>query len=138
MPIIETPPQQTKKQRRQEESRLQARCFTWCWNEHPETRRLLFHVENEGTHSNARDGARRKSMGLVAGVSDLILLMPRGPWHALCIEMKTTDRNSGQSDDQKTWQKIVEAQGYRYEVVRTEEEFKELINSYLACNPEKK
>lgn len=70
-------------------------------------------------------------MGLVAGVSDLILMMPRGPWNALCIEMKTTDRNSGQSDDQKTWQKLVEAQGYRYEVVRTEDEFKELINEYL-------
>jgi hypothetical protein len=47
------------------------------------------------------------------------------------VEMKTTDRNSGQSDDQKTWQKLVEAQGYRYEVVRTEEEFKKLINEYL-------
>lgn len=52
--------------------------------------------------------------------------------------MKTIDRNSGQSDDQKLWQTLVEKEGYRYEVVRTEDEFKTLIESYLACNPEKK
>ena len=137
MATVANPPRPERKVRRQTESRLQAACFVWCWNEHPETRRLLFHVENEGTHSNARDGSRRKAMGLIAGVSDLILLMPRGKWHGLCIEMKTTDSSSGQSKDQISWQVIVERQGYRYEVVRTEEEFKALINEYLAL-PENK
>lgn len=129
MPIIETSPQQTKKQRIQEESKLQARCFTWCWNEHPETRRLLFHVENEGTHSNKIDGARRKAMGLVAGVADLLLLIARGRWHGLCIEMKTPE--GYQRPEQKEWQALVEAQGYRYEVVRTKEDFQHLIDEYL-------
>lgn len=121
------------KPRKQEESRLQARCFQKCWNEFPETRRLLFHVENERSGSNKIDGARRKAMGLVAGVSDLILLMPRGKWHGLCIEMKTTERNSDQSPDQKTWQVLVEKQGYRYEVIRTEEDFMNLIREYLSA-----
>ena len=76
-------------------------------------------------------------MGLVAGVSDLILLIPRGKWHGLCIEMKTTDRSSGQSEDQKSWQRLVESQGYRYEVVKTFEEFVALIEEYLALSVEK-
>lgn len=127
--IIETPPPLTKKQRRQEESRLQARCFSWCWNEFPETRRLIFHIENERSDGNKIDGARRKAMGLVAGVSDLILLMPRGKWHGLCIEMKTL--TGRQRDEQKVWQSLVEKQGYRYELVRTEDDFQALIRSYL-------
>lgn len=130
--IVVPPPPTDKKARKQEESRLQAKCFQKCWNEFPETRRLLFHVENEGTHSNARDGARRKAMGLVAGVSDLILLMPRGKWHGLCIEMKIPTAESKQSDDQKAWQALVEKQGYRYEVIRTEEDFIKLIKEYLS------
>ena len=68
-------------------------------------------------------------MGLVAGVSDLILLIARGRWHGLCIEMKTPEGH--QSDEQKTWQKLVEGQGFRYEVVRSEEAFRKLIDEYL-------
>lgn len=128
--IIVTQPQQTKGRRRQEESRLQSRCFQWCWNEFPETRRLLFHVENERTDGNKIDGARRVAMGLIAGVSDLILLMPRGRWHGLCIEMKTPI--GSQKERQKEWQRLVESQGYRYEIVRTEEDFQNLIREYLA------
>jgi hypothetical protein len=116
--------------------RLQARCFQWCWNERPETRRLLFHVENEGPRSDARNGALRRATGIVAGVSDLILMMPRGSWHGLCIEMKTTERGSGQSAEQRSWQTLVEGQGYRYEVVRTEDEFRRLIDEYLRSTKE--
>ena len=74
-------------------------------------------------------------MGLVAGVADLLLLMPRGKWHGLCIEMKTLDGR--QRPEQKLWQDAVERQGYRYELIRTEDDFKALINEYLAL-PAKK
>lgn len=128
--ILETADMPRKKPRRQDESRLQAECYRWCWNEKPETRRLLFHVENERTGSNVVDGARRRAMGLVAGVSDLILMMPRGRWHGLCIEMKTPDGH--QSDEQRTWQALVERQGYRYVVCRSLESFKITVEDYLA------
>lgn len=128
--IIETPERQKKRVRRQEEARLQAECYAWAWNERPITRRVLFHVENERTDGNKVDGARRRAMGLVAGVSDLLLLLPRGRYHGLCIEMKTPD--GYQREEQKTWQALVEANGYRYEVIRTKEDFQELIDNYLA------
>ena len=127
--IQETPPPPLRKVRRQEESRLQAECYRWCWNTHPITRRLLFHVENERSGSNIIDGARRKAMGLVAGVSDLILLIPRSPYHGLMIEMKTEDGR--QSEEQRSWQALVEQQGYKYEVCRSLEQFQTIIENYL-------
>ena len=119
-----------EKKKKQEEARLQAECYQWAWNERPITRKILFHVENERTGSNKIDGARRKAMGLVAGVADLILFIARGTWHGLCIEMKTPD--GYQRPEQKEWQSLVEAQGYRYEVIRTKEDFQKLIDEYLA------
>ena len=112
--------------------RLQAECFKEAWNTFPVTRKLLFHVANEldGPGDNAIRGAIRRSEGIVKGVSDLILLIPRGRYHGLMIEMKTLD--GYQRKEQKEWQALVEAQGYRYEVIRTKEAFMALLAEYLA------
>lgn len=130
--ITETPVRPNSKARRQLESKLQAECFVWAWNERPITRRLLFHVpnENDSIGSNAIKGAMRKSMGVVAGVADLLLLLPKGRWHGLCIEMKTED--GYQRDDQKSWQALVESYGFRYEVIRNKLDFQSLLDEYLA------
>ena len=68
-------------------------------------------------------------MGVTAGVSDSLMLIPRGKWNGLCIEYKREDGR--QSEAQKVWQRKVEAQGFRYEVVRSLEQFKELVREYL-------
>lgn len=44
--------------------------------------------------------------------------------------MKTKD--GSQSPYQREWQKLVEEQGYRYVVVRSEEDFRALLTEYLA------
>lgn len=124
-----------ERRRKQNEARLQAQCFQWCWNTFPQTRRLLFHVENERSDGNKIDGARRVAMGLVAGVSDLILLIPRGEYHGLCIEMKTL--TGSQKEKQKTWQMLVESQGYKYCLCRSLAQFQQIINEYLSL-PTKK
>ena len=68
-------------------------------------------------------------MGVTAGVSDSLMLIPRAKWHGLCIEYKREDGR--QSPVQVEWQRKVEAQGFRYEVVRSLEQFKELVREYL-------
>jgi hypothetical protein len=100
-------------------------------NTYPEYRGLYFAVQNENSRadSNASTGAIRRAVGVTKGVSDTILLIPRGKWNALCVEFKT--EVGRQSDAQILWQSKVEAQGYRYEVVRSLEEFKKLIVEYL-------
>lgn len=136
MATIETPPNPyaNKKHRESPEMRLQAACVLIAWNEFPETRKLLFHVENEDSHGNSIRGAIRKAQGIVRGVSDLILLIPRGRWHGLMIEMKTKD--GCQSTYQREWEQIVTAKGYRYEVIRSEVDFRALLTEYLALPQE--
>jgi len=68
----------------QSEIQIQAAFFQWAWNEHPQTRRCLFSVPNGGTR-DIREAGQLKASGMLAGVSDMILL-----WlgKAYCIEFK--------------------------------------------------
>lgn len=130
--IVETPEQPKKKGRSASEMKIQAQCIRWAWNERPETRKLLFHVANEIDRPDANPilGAKRRAEGIIRGVADLILLIPRGGYHGLCVEMKT--ETGYQSSFQKDWQAVVEAQGYKYVVCRSLEQFKSIIDEYLS------
>ena len=115
------------------ESKLQQACVRWARYQYPACRKLLFSVPN-GVHTSATQAQIAYAEGMVAGVSDLILLHPSADkkYHALCIEMKTA--KGRQSDYQKAWQRAVEGTGeYRYEIVRSFEDFKTLINNYLTA-----
>lgn len=137
--ITETPQRPVRRSRTQPEARIQSACVVWLNNEHPETRGLYFCIPNENTQSvyesrrqQLVSGSKRKAMGVVSGVSDTMLLMPRKGYHGLCIEFKAADGR--QSDSQEQWQFLVEAQGYKYVVCRSLEQFKEIINKYLGDN----
>ena len=129
---IPTPPNPYNKRHRQApEMIIQAACVKAAWNDFPETRNLLFHVANEMDDGGSGYlGARRRAEGIVRGVSDLILLIPRGGYHGLCIELKTD--TGYQSKYQKAWEAAVKAQGYMYVVVRSEEEFRAVLADYLS------
>jgi hypothetical protein len=88
----------------------------------------LFAVPNGGRIDKAT-GARLKEEGVLAGVADLILLQRRGGYGALLIEMKTA--GGRQSQSQKEWQAHVEADGYRYVVCRSLDEFMAVVEKYL-------
>lgn len=92
--------------------------------------KLLFAVPNGGGRSKV-EAAIMQGEGVTPGVSDLILLVARGGYNGLCIEMKTEAKSSKQSEDQEAWQKLVEAQGYKYVVCRSLEQFRSVINEYL-------
>lgn len=131
MPILETPPRPAQRKKGSPEGRIQSQCFVHFHNTYPEYRGLYFAVPNENSRadSNSATGAIRRAMGVTAGVSDSLMLIPRGKWNGLCIEYKRED--GYQSQAQKVWQRKVEAQGFRYEVVRSLDEFKKLIVEYL-------
>lgn len=79
--------------------------------------------------------------GLTKGAADTFLSVARKDWHGLFIEFKQdkvewrlgkeTHTKTYQRPEQREWQAAVEAQGYRYEVIRTFDEFKTLIEAYL-------
>ena len=105
------------------EARLQAECFQWHWNTYPNQRGLLFMVHN--SPRNAIDGNRLKAQGMVAGVSDMICLRDNQP--PLCIEIKLP--KGKQQANQIAWQEIAESTGAKYVVVRSLDEFQDVIES---------
>ena len=123
------------------EHEIQCECVKWFREAYPGYRRLLFAVPNGGFRNKATAG-KMKAEGVLAGVSDLILLVPNKNYHGLCIEMKwekveidSTGKKhvtrSYQHDEQKAWQWAVEEQGYQYVVCRSLEEFMSCVDTYL-------
>lgn len=112
-----------------EEHRLQCACVRWFRLKYPQLASRLFAVPNGGRRDSIT-GARLKEEGVLAGVADLILLVPNADYHALLIEMKTP--KGRQSESQKEWQRAVAGNDdYLYVVCRSLEEFIKIINDYL-------
>ena len=110
------------------EHRLQCACIRWFKLQYPQYAHNLFAVPN-GSKRDAVTAARLKEEGVLAGVSDLILLKSNRFYGALLIEMKTD--KGRQSPAQKEWETRITADGYKYVVVRSLEEFIKVVTDYL-------
>jgi hypothetical protein len=118
---------------KQQESILQKSCVNWFRYQYPQYSSIFFAVPNGG-HRNPTTARTMKMEGQLAGVSDLILLLPSTKWSGLCIEMKI--KPNKQSEHQKKFQSEVEKYGYCYIVCYDYEEFKTKVEEYLQhCNP---
>lgn len=113
---------------RQIESKIQQICVEWFRFQYPKLAKLLFAVPNGG-YRNQSTASHMKAEGVVAGVADLILLIPSQGFHALCIEMKT--EKGRQSDKQKIWQQLVESHGYKYVICHSSQSFFVEVQKYL-------
>ena len=125
----------------QSESSIQIACVGWFKMQYRNIEPLLFAVPNGGKRQMktiikkgvARDvpieAIRMGKEGLTSGVSDLILLIARGEYSSLCIEMKS--KIGTQSPEQKSWQKQAEKHGNKYAVCHSLEQFMTEINNYL-------
>ena len=104
------------------EAQLQSKCVIWLRNNYPQTHGLFFAVNNNSIHAHA--GGTMKALGVIPGVADTIFL-----WEgkAYFLEFKTPEGR--QSKAQREWQETVEKSGFRYEIIRTFEEFQGFIAS---------
>lgn len=118
----------TRKKPRHEEHRIQCACVKWFRMQYPKLKDVLFAVPNGGSRNKAEAGML-KDEGVTPGVSDLILLKPNRFYGALCLEMKTPDGK--QSRSQEEWQKAAEANGAKYVLCRSLDDFMREINGYL-------
>lgn len=113
------------------ESVLQQSCKRWFDLQYPQFSKLLFAVPNGGWRSKVEAVIMRRE-GVVAGVADMILLMPRGGYASLCIEFKTrVGRLTKQRESQIEWQRVAEREGNKYVVVRSVEDFIANVKKYL-------
>jgi len=118
------------------ESRLQTNCVRWFDYSYPKLKLNLFSIPNEGARTIA-NGARMKAQGRRAGTADMFLAVPNHTFplikeilcNGLFIEFK--HGNAKQSESQESFQRAVQLEEYRYEVITDFDQFKNLIESYL-------
>lgn len=115
--------------RKTEEDNLQVACRRWFDMKYPLITQLFFMVKNDGRKSKWQ-GQKDKDRGLRAGVPDMILSIPMGGYHGLYIEYKKP-KGGVQSPDQKCFEDIAKQHGYRYEIIKTKQDFEQLITTYL-------
>lgn len=128
---------EAKKKRRKRpthhEDRIQEQCVDWFDREYPPLKKLLHHSPNGGARSKI-EGKTFKDMGTRAGFPDLILLLSNNRYNYLAIEMKTMEKGSRQKPEQQEYEKLMNAFGGCYRVVRSKEEFIELVTAYMNNN----
>lgn len=112
------------------EDQEQAWLIQWAKRHGPESVKQLFAIPNGGHRSHSQ-GALLKLTGVQAGVPDLFLPVPVGPYHGLWIEMKSTDPKSRASKEQRFWLAYLADQGYRAELCRGFEAARDTILEYL-------
>lgn len=103
------------------EQQIQAACVLWFWNTYPQYRMRL-HCNNNNSFNRVA-GNIAKSMGVVAGVSDMELLWDGG--RVIFIEFKT--EKGTQSEEQKKFADMCIGLGHMYLVIHSLNEFKKLI-----------
>ena len=104
------------------ESCIQSEIVEWFNNNYC----LKFHVPKCAIFSVPNENQYHKvSTGVKAGVSDLIVLLPN---KALFIEVK--DDKGKQSDKQKEFEQTVKDLNFEYHLVRSLEEFKQIVMKY--------
>lgn len=115
----------------------QAALFTW-WNVYRRTvkldERLLLAIPNGAylagdARRRAIQMARLKAAGLRPGAPDVFLAVPRGSWHGLFIEMKSSKGKA--SVEQNSYLGLLELQYYDIAVCHGATEAIALIKTYL-------
>lgn len=113
-----------------DEHYIQCECVRYFNLRYPYLRGRLFAVPNGGRR-DVVTGARLKAEGVVAGVSDLILLKKNRYYGALLIEMKK--RTGKQSESQKQWEQLVCADGeFKYVKCHSFDDFKREVDDFLS------
>lgn len=118
----------SRKKYRNDEHKLQVSMVNWFRLQYPSMRHNLFAVPNGGRR-DAATGRILKDEGVLAGVSDLILLKSNQHYGALLIETKT--KKGTQRESQKEWESKITADGYKYVVVRSLDDFIKEVDDYF-------
>ena len=121
------------------EDALQAATARWLKAQHPNL--LAFHVPNGGKRplSTVRRrgqlvqapiiAAKLKQGGALAGVSDWLILEPRGEYHGLVIELKA--KGGGLESSQIEFLFRCQDRNYFIAVAWSLDGFMEVVNTYL-------
>ena len=71
----------------------------------------VFHIPNGGSRY-VREAARLKQQGVMPGVPDLMIPVPRNGYHGLFVEMKRK-KGGRTTTEQYYWRDLLSEQGYK-------------------------
>lgn len=114
----------------------QLALMCWCalnFTQYPELK-WLHHSPNGGSRHKA-EAAKFKAMGMKPGFPDLALLVKRGKWSGLLIELKIpklkNKKNGGATDEQVEWGKYLLENEYGYMLCHGWEAARDTLVKYL-------
>jgi hypothetical protein len=110
------------------EHKEQVLLIRWWKLQYPKLAKCLFAIPNGG-HRHIITAIKLKDEGVVSGVSDLFLMMPKGDLHGLFIEMKA--KKGRVSPEQTEFMKLATDMGYLAVVCYGFDEAKKVIETYL-------
>lgn len=112
------------------EDGAQLALMCWCslnFERYPELK-WLHHSPNGGSRHKA-EASKFKAMGMKPGFPDLVLLIKRGAFSGLLIELKVKNRKA--SDKQLNWAEHLRANGFGYKLCYGWEDARDCLISYL-------
>jgi hypothetical protein len=92
------------------EQQIQKAVVQYIDNAYPQIGSLCFHVPLELLRRENHTAGMFHALGARAGVADLVMLVPRGAYHGLVIELKVPPRRP--TDSQCNFLELARAQGY--------------------------
>jgi len=110
------------------EHQEQCLLINWFRLQYKQYSKHLFSIPNGGSR-HIVTAVNLKAEGVLAGVSDLFLMIPKAGWHGMFIEMKA--KTGSVSDKQKDFMGAATLMGYQAVVCFGFEEAKEAITKYL-------
>lgn len=111
------------------EADLQKACVRWFRLQYPQYSKNLFANPNGGSRRGPIEGANLKAQGVTAGVWDLFLMVPKGEYHGLWIEMKVHPNKL--TPEQCAFESVAIGSGYYCQVCYTFEYFTQIVSNYL-------
>ena len=110
------------------EHQEQVMLITWFRMQYPKFKLHLRAIPKGGSR-HIVTAVNLKAEGVLAGVSDLFLMIPKGEYHGMFIEMKA--KAGKVSDSQKEFMAAASSMNYKTVVCYGFDEAKEAITKYL-------
>lgn len=111
------------------EAQLQSQSIAWFRLQYPQYAKLIWANPNGGSR-HILEAVNLKRQGVLSGVPDVTLAVPRGTYHGAYIEFK---RKGGKlSESQKEMMERLGQQGYYCVMIDEFEEFVKFVGLYLS------
>jgi len=111
------------------EAKLQNHIVIWFSQQYPHLHGSLFEINNNPR--NIKEAMYRRGMGMVSGVSDLVLIA-NGFFCGIELKHPKTKHSKAHIENQKRWGKHIVSQGGKYIMSESAEEIKNFIKSIVA------